>query len=42
MWDIKSVKIQNINMEILENISIALVMGIISYWIWNQKDEEDK
>jgi hypothetical protein len=40
MWDIKSVKIQNINMEILENISIALVMGIISYYIWSRKDDK--
>jgi hypothetical protein len=29
-------------MEILENLLIALVMGVISYWIWNQKDKEDK
>jgi len=29
-------------MEIIENILIALVMGVISYYIWNQKDEEDK
>ena len=40
MWDIKSVKIQNINMEILENLLIALVMGVISYYIWNA-DEGD-
>ena len=30
-------------MEILENLLIALVMGVISYYIWNQKDnDEDK
>jgi hypothetical protein len=29
-------------MEIIENLLIALVMGVISYYIWNQKDEEDK
>ena len=29
-------------MEILENLIVALVMGVISYYIWNQKDEEDK
>ena len=29
-------------MEILENFLIALVMGVISYYIWNQKDNEDK
>jgi len=29
-------------MEILENLIVALVMGLISYYIWNQKDEEDK
>jgi len=29
-------------MEIIENLLIALVMGVISYWIWNQKDKEDK
>jgi hypothetical protein len=29
-------------MEIIENLLIALVMGMISYYIWNQKDEEGK
>jgi hypothetical protein len=30
-------------MEILENFLIALVMGVISYYIWNLKDnDEDK
>ena len=29
-------------MEILENFLIALVMGVLSYYIWNQKDNEDK
>jgi hypothetical protein len=28
------------NMEILENISIALVMGVISYYIWSRKDDD--
>ena len=26
------------NMEILENLLIALVMGVISYYIWDQDD----
>ena len=29
-------------MEILENLLIALVMGVISYYIWNQKDNDEK
>jgi hypothetical protein len=29
-------------MEILENLLIALVMGVISYYIWNQKDEDER
>jgi len=30
-------------MEILENLIVVLVKGgVISYYIWNQKDEEDK
>jgi len=29
-------------MEILENLLIALVMGLISYYIWNQKDEDER
>ena len=29
-------------MEILENFLIALVMGVISYYIWNLKDNDEK
>jgi hypothetical protein len=29
-------------MEILENFLIALVMGVISYYIWNLKDNNEK
>jgi hypothetical protein len=29
-------------MEILENLLIALVMGVISYYIWNQKDKDER
>jgi preprotein translocase subunit YajC len=27
--------------ELLENILIAVVMGVISYYIWTRKDKED-
>jgi hypothetical protein len=27
-------------MEILENLLIALVMGVISYYIWTRKDDD--
>jgi hypothetical protein len=29
-------------MEMLENFLIALVMGVISYYIWNLKDNDEK
>ena len=29
-------------MEILENLLIALMMGVISYYIWNQKDNDNE
>lgn len=27
-------------MEILENLLIAFVIGVISYYIWNQDDDD--
>ena len=29
-------------MEILEYVIVALVMGVISYYIWNLKDNDEK